>query len=99
MNQKKKQHHATGARIYAGMSRRAKIMLDALPVQLVIIEAVMFIADVYRRKKKLPRNQALHLGRNNAIWNVALIVYTQVATTLIRLGDCHPYRFRIHDLM
>ena len=53
----------------------------------------MWLADVYRRKKKLPRNQALHSRCNNAIWNAVLSVYTQVALTLIRLGG-----FNIHNL-
>ena len=93
----------TGDCVYPGMGARSKIMLDALPgscmlIQLVIIEAVMLVADVYRRKKKLPRNEALHLGRNNAIWNVVLIAYTQVPSTLIRLGDCRHCGFNVHDL-
>ena len=55
----------------------------------------MFIVE---RKNYHEIKHYINLGRNNAIWNVVLIVYTQVAATLTRLSDCRPYGFNIHDL-
>ena len=82
--------------VYEGMGPRTKVMLDMLPAacmlgSLIALEMSMLLGDIYSRKKKYQKNEPWHLGRNNAIWNIIIIVYTQFTAAMIKLSDCRPF--------
>ena len=82
--------------VFSSMSARSKIMLKMLPgtcmlLMLITIEMIMLVFAAYRRRKRMGRIVELEYGRNNAIWNVLLVVYTQITGTLVKLTDCRGF--------